>query len=466
MVSLMAAAGEVLAITVLAMGIAGFLQFYARTRYRPHLAMLPAVVLVVGSSLLLFSIYDDGDHTRAALFLLVQSIAMPFFIYWGEQNRTRMERIAATGEFDPGFPLPSTSFITIGFYGQIFEDLAKPVVALEGERQLNALVQNLAIQHPVLRSARFTPQGEFKLDQEALIRLGESKIDANALTSLLDGLIMHLAKTGNIADDSELTKVIRTKCSKTVSDYLDFLIEEGIYHNLAGGRLANKVSTGRKDFDKMLEGGLQEGVAALVLMGSSREREEMGRAFLTAGLSQGDGCLVVSATRSPQEIRRGLDLAQAPVELRFVDCYTSRLREVPVLEEREDIIVSPVDLSVVNVAVSRSLESMRSPKKRALVDVLSAYMMTSPVDKVCPSILDMIHLLRRNKCTALFVFNPSAVEDESTRFVLQELFDCVVRANSGGDPAGTMLNLEKVGYQPGQPDDAADAAEPIGEVTV
>lgn len=448
MLSPLAAAGEVLAVTVLAIGLTGFLQFYARTRYWSHLSMLPPVVLVVGSSLILFSGYSSGDPDRAALFLLIQSLGFPFFIYWGERNRRRMEEIATRGDFDPGFPLPSSNHIMVSFFGQMCEDLAKPIVAVEGDQKLNSMLDRVSLRNPILARAHFTSLGELKLDKDTVLRAGEVKLDPEPLVCFLDGLVEHYASTGNLLERKDLAKALRAKCGGTVSKFQDFLIDEGLLHSLAGGLLTDKASTGMRGLDKAFEGGLPQGVAVLLLGNPSDERERITQAFVRAGMRNGDGCLVVSATRSPEQMQADLQVGGLPGELRLVDCYSARFKEIPALEMREDAIVSPVDPSVVNVAISRGLDSLRSERRRALVDIISAYTLSSPMEKIYPFMLEMIHLLRRSNCTSLFVFNPSESEAQSDTLVLEELFDVVLRMRRSKErDEQVVLDFEKLGLQ-------------------
>jgi len=443
----LAAFGEVLTLGTLIMGLAGFLQFYARTRYRVHLAMLPAVVVVLGSAFLLFSSYAQGNTNGAALFLVLQSIALPFYMYWGEQNRKSMERIAATGDFDPGFPLPSENLITISFFGQIYEDLAKPIVVLEGPRRLNDLLEKVAEGYPILTHARFTNNGDFRLDQRTITALGRTKLDYRAFAELLQEIIQHFKKTANIKGRGSLARAITAKCGSTISKYMDFLIEEDLLHSLAGGLFTDKISTGAKDLDKALEGGFPQGIVILLVGNATQEREDFVQSFVRAGVKYGESSIVVTATRSPERIRSEIGAAGLPGELRIVDCYTSRFSEVPSLETHGDTIISPVSLSVVSIAISRALESLTPRKKRAVVDFLSAYLMASPVEKIYSDLLDIVARFRRSQCTALFVFNPFSVEDETAGSVLEELFDCVIRI----EDQGLSFDFKKIGFHLSSP---------------
>ncbi len=444
----LAAAGEVLAVTVLAIGLAGFLQIYSRTRNWVHLGMMVTVVIVVGSSLIVFSDSSEGDANRAVLFLLMQSLGLPFLVHWGEQHRRRMEEIATTGEFEPGFPLPSTNHIMISFFGQIYEDLAKPIVALEGCQKLNLMLDRVSARSRVLAGSHFTPRGEFRLNEEAVLRIGGSKLDSEPFAGFLDRLVEHFAMAGDLVSRKDLGTALRANSGRTMRRFQDFLIDEGLFHNLARGLLTDRVSTGMRELDKALGGGLPQGVAVLLLANPSDERERITRAFIGAGMKNGEGCLVVSASRSPEQVRADLQTRATPGRFILVDCYTARLEEIPTLQIREDTIVSPVDPSVVGVAISRGLDSLKSESRRALVDMISAYAMSSPMDKIYPFILEMIHLLRGSNCTSLFVFNPPESEDQSDTLVLEELFDCVLKVRKDKDRNGqAVLDFEKMGSQ-------------------
>jgi KaiC/GvpD/RAD55 family RecA-like ATPase len=444
--------GQSFALGVLIMGLAGFLQFYARTRYRPHLAMLPTVVLVVGSTFILFSIYPSGDTSQIALFLLIQSAALPFFVYWGEQSRRSMEEIATTGEFDPGFPLPSENVITVNFFGQIYEDLAKPVVALEGEEKLNRLLAEVSEEHPIFNLAGFTPRGEFVLDERTVVWAGRIGLDTEGFARLLDALVEHFARIGNIKNE-ELPEAIRAKTGNTVAKYLDFLVDGGLVLVLAKGLLTDRTATGEKGLDKALKGGLTRGSAVLLVGEAGEEREELVRSFLQTGISLGEGCLVVSALRPSEVVRSSLkDVATG--QLKVIDCHAAHLNEVQVLKVEGDTFLSPVDLSVVAVAVTKALDSLSGIKvtgRRAVIDLLPAYLHVTSISRMVPDLVRIIGTLRKSGFTALFVHNPSVGEDQSSQYILEELFDSIIKTrretSDGCDQS--LVEIQKLGPQTG-----------------
>ena len=203
--------GELLSVAALFAGLAGFLQFYSRTKFRPHLAMLIPVIMVLASTALIFSDLGRGDVSSLPFLLLLQSLGIPFYVYWGEQNRSRMEEIAMTGAYDAGFPLPSENYIKFSFFGQIYEDLAKPIIALKGERGLNRAVNEISQYHPILKNAHFTEAGEFRLDRDIILSLGEEEFDLVGFTALLDLIIEEYARLANTRTSDDPSKAIRAK---------------------------------------------------------------------------------------------------------------------------------------------------------------------------------------------------------------------------------------------------------------
>ncbi len=441
MIGLVAIIGEILALVTLAMGVIGFLQFYARTRYTPHLAMLPTVILVLGPSLFLFQAYSNGNPDQAMKFLVLQALGLPFYTYWAEQNRRRMEQIAATGHFDPGFPLPSDNHVALSLFGQLYQDLAQPIVVLEGAERLNMILERYVNNQAILSRSRFTDKGEFMLDRDSVLKVDQDQVRKEELVDLFEAIVDHFAKIANIDDHEELRRIVRSNCGRTVNKYMDYLIEEGLLHTIYDGVLTSRISTGISHLDKALDGGLPKGMAMLLVAGPNQEKEDFARAFIQTGLDQGEGSLVVSATRTPDKIRS--DLNQGKSRLRIVDCYTSRFTEVPTLETHEDTYVSPVALSVVEVAMSRALEAIEPRKKRALVDILSAYLVSSRIETIYPHIMEMVDRFRKANCTVVFMLNPMLVEDEADLAMIKELFDCVLKLRQAETP---VLDFEKLGF--------------------
>ncbi len=432
--------GELLSIGVLIMGLAGFLQFYMRTRFRPHLAMLVPVVIVLSSMAWLFSALEEANIEAIRRLLLLQAFGFPFYVYWGEQNRRRVEAIAATGEFDPGFPLPSGTIIKFRFFGQLFEDLAKPVVLLEGSRPLNRMVKQLSEEHPILRGASFSRRGEFKLSKDMTIQYGSLSFDAEGFSKLCNMLIDEYAKVSNIKGQKELQTALQEKCGQTISKYMDFLIDEGLLHSLARGLLTEKASTGFKELDKALGGGYARGEVVL-LVGDSSASTRIAESFILAGLDLGEGCVFVTASKPPAHVQRALSGAGG--SLKIVDCYTARHTEVQTLRVEGNVFVSPVDLSVVDVAISRALASLGDRRKRAVVDVLSAYVTATQIHRIYHDILEIINEFRKHGCTAVFLFNPAVAEEDTRTLAIEELFDSVIRlrTDASGKP---ILDVDKM----------------------
>ena len=220
----------------------------------------------------------------------------------------------------------------------------------------------------------------------------------------------------------------------TISKYIDFLIDAELLHSLGKGLFTDKASTGFKEFDKALGGGYARGEIVL-LVGDLSASAHIAYTFTLAGLQLGEGCVFVTATSPADQVQHALSNQKGV--LRIIDCYTARHTQVQSLRSERDVFVAPVDLSVVGVAISRGLSSLGTRRKRAAVDILSTYVTSTKIQRMYYDILDMIKEFRKHSCTALFLFNPVVVEEDTGSLAIEELFDSVIRLKEG--PSGRPI---------------------------
>ena len=133
----------------------------------------------------------------------------------------------------------------------------------------------------------------------------------------------------------------------------------------------------------------------------------------------------------------------------IVDCYTSRVEEVSTISRKGNVITSPVEMSVVTVAISRALSKEQKKSKRCAVDILPTYLVFQDVNKIYPDLLEMVDEFRTAGYTAIFSLNPYNIKDEGAISTLQELFDGVIYLERTASVEGMMsdeivLRIEKM----------------------
>ena len=438
-------ATQALAFGIMGLGLFLLLYLYLFTGLKRHLLLIPAPPLVFGSCLFLSDAYAARDVQQIPLFFLLQSLGLISVTYWARLSLKSRREIASTGEFDPGMEPEergSRETTLFWFLGQAIEDIAKPIVSIRGEFPLNQMVRDLSARYPILSHFKFTRKGEFKLRHPTDFLEISPKLAVEPLSRLFEQLVREFARTGRIQDREELAGMIQDRCRDTVSKYMDLLVDEGLLYTLAGGVLTNRVPTGIKKIDRLFEGGVVEGQSILVVARPSTHREALVSSFLLEGLTRGEDCLVVSSVRPASQIQDevGRDL---PGRLLVVDCYSGLSDELPAIDDRGEVIVSPVAIEVVDVAIARMTQRFRSRGKRAVVDILTTYLLSNELADLYPFLLSITSTLKKNRCTSMFVLNPSALPEEGQLDLIQETFDTVIILD---EKEPSLARIAKLGF--------------------
>ncbi|HYV08122.1 MAG TPA: ATPase domain-containing protein, partial [Thermoplasmata archaeon] len=132
-------------------------------------------------------------------------------------------------------------------------------------------------------------------------------------------------------------------------------------------------------FDAMVQGGLPEGSSVLLQGPPGQEKLRFALTFLAEGLKAGGSGLVVISSQSPEAVLaelRGLgvnlDAVTKENRLRIVDWYSWSEEPVEDVEERGAVVRSSIDLTNLDVALSRAIAGLvgDSPR-RAVIEILS-----------------------------------------------------------------------------------------------
>ncbi len=149
------------------------------------------------------------------------------------------------------------------------------------------------------------------------------------------------------------------------------------------------------------------------------------RQFLVHGLENGEKCIYISSSRPPQDLLSSVGF-QYSDNLIIVDCYTNRITEVPSIVQKGNVVTTPVELSVVKVAISRVADRSPDVPKRAIVDILPTYLIFSNVERMYLDLLEIIDDLKKWGYTPIFSLNPYVIDDEKKILALEEMFDSVL----------------------------------------
>jgi len=432
-------------------GIVQAILVWRKTGNRLHLLHIPVDVFgAVAFGLLYLGLQQSFSITVGTKFYFFLSLVFPPLILWAEEFTHRMERISRTADFELGLPMPSDSHQVLGAVGQLVQEFAKPLVAVQGTNRINQTIADLASTERTLKHMRIESDGSFWVDPRIVpgFRLTNSIKDAFVL--LIDFLVKESSRIAGRLERGDFEKMIRERANDVVSRHSGVLIKFGLIDRLAGGILSERISSGLMDFDLLTEGGYPKSSAILLCGPPSDERNLLLDSFIGTGLARGDSCLYVTSAQPPDNVKHQFgDLSK---DLTIVDCYTNRIREVPAISVEGNVITTPVEISVVAVAISRVLDRQSERAKRAVLDILPTYLVFQKIEKIYLDLMDIIDDLRKAGYTAIFSLNPYYIKDEGAVSTLEELFDGVIHVERAADASGMTgeisIRIEKMGREP------------------
>jgi len=416
-------------------GVIETLSVWWKTRYRLHLLIIPIIVACpMGFVVVLMSPSSIPRVVTGARFFLIEALGLPPLVFWAESFTRGMEAASRTGQFSLGLPMPSASYQLLGSLGKIIQELAKPIVVVDGPEKINHKIAELAESEPIIKHMKVTHNGRFYIDSKILPAFDMSESVRDKLVLLVDYLVQETASRAGRISRSELEGILRSRVASITEEYRDLLIEFGLFDRLAKGVLSDRISSGLTDCDLAMKGGYPRQSAILLCGPPSDSRELLLNSFIAAGLTKGDSCLYVTSTQPPENVKR--IFGRLARDLVIVDCYTSRVEEVGTISRDDNVITSPIEISVVYVAISRGIDKDPEKMKRAVIDILPTYLIFQTVEKLYTDIMEIIDDLRKAGYTTMFSLNPYALKDQGDISTLEELFDSVIYVERTADSSG------------------------------
>jgi len=443
----LAGAAIIALLAVAGIGFGTVFRTFVRTRSRLHLLLIP--VLLTTPAAIALAWKSNGMVYDGVMAFILMSSGIPFLVWWAKSFTTRMELVAATGAFDPGVPAPSSKHQLLGAMGQVIQELARPIVAMEGPDKINEVISGLASKDTFFAHVRISHNGEFLIDEALLENLLISERSKECFLSLVDFLVERNVRAAGTISRLEFESLLQNRLSPVIEANREILIREGLLDRLASGTFSSKVSTGLVELDLHLKGGYPKQSVVLLCGPPSEERGLLADSFMRVGLRHGDLCLYVTSSQPPEVVKRRF--GELSRKMLIVDCYTNRIREVPTISRHGNVITTPVEISVVAVAISRGLQKEPRKTKRAVVDILPTYLVFQSVEKLYLDLMGIIDSLRRSGYTAIFSLNPYYIKDEASLSKLQELFDAVIHVERAADENGIIDDVSiRVEKMPGE----------------
>ena len=225
-------------------------------------------------------------------------------------------------------------------------------------------------------------------------------------------------------------------CVDVTGQQIVFTPEPATY-TVSDAVLPDRVSTGYKDLDNLLLGGLPKEYAVVLASPSNDERELIIRKFLETGVQKGEVTFYI--TTEAAEVRGLAEEFQSNFFL-FVcnpraQVMLKNLPNVYKLQGVENL--TEIDISLIKA--SRSLDSTKTGTRRAVVEIISDVLLQHRALIARKWLSGLLPDLRSKGFTILAVINPQMHPTEEVHAILG-LFDGEIRILEKETPTG----LEKV----------------------
>jgi KaiC/GvpD/RAD55 family RecA-like ATPase len=194
------------------------------------------------------------------------------------------------------------------------------------------------------------------------------------------------------------------------------------------------------DLSPALDVEVQPGTNILLAGPPLTGKRALGFDILTAGLTGGEGAVVVSTKDSAQRVlkdfERRVDYEDRPLVV--IDCVTRQQGISDVSEdERVKYASSPVDMTGIGIKLSEVLEDLYQSREitqnRVMLHSLSTLLMYSDLQTVFRFLHVFTGRLQSVDGLGLFAIDSTA-HDDQTMNTLKQLFDGIITTHEDGEP--------------------------------
>ncbi len=186
----------------------------------------------------------------------------------------------------------------------------------------------------------------------------------------------------------------------------------------------NRLSTGIKDLDIILEGGYLNPGNILLLGPSCTEKTTLAYHFTAIGLkSKNEHVLFLTSDTTPTNIKEkasSLDL-DLNGDLSFIDCYSSTIGS-PSKEPNVTSVPGPQSLEDMSFAISDIINKTAGKKLRVVFSSLSTLLLYNPKDSMLKFLQVVSGRLRNAGATVLFLVE-EGVHDKQIISTVEHIID-------------------------------------------
>lgn len=189
----------------------------------------------------------------------------------------------------------------------------------------------------------------------------------------------------------------------------------------------NRLSTGIKDLDIILEGGYNNPSNIMIIGPTGMEKAAFGFQFAGAGKKTKENTYIIASDSSPASIiskakTAGIDLKKDNVY--FIDCYSATLggKKTPETTEKVTVVPGPGALNDISLAINEAIKKSAGKKLRVLFYSLSTFVLYNPKDSILKFIKVVGGRLKNAEATALYLVE-EGVHDKQLISLLEHSMD-------------------------------------------
>jgi KaiC/GvpD/RAD55 family RecA-like ATPase len=188
----------------------------------------------------------------------------------------------------------------------------------------------------------------------------------------------------------------------------------------------DRMSTGIKDLDLILEGGYKNPANIMVLGPTGVEKMMLAFQFVAVGLKKPDEYILFissdSAIENVMQRAQSIGIKLDAPNFLFIDCYTSNTGDGQEPSEKRIVVPGPSALNDLSLAINEGLTKANGKKIRVVFSSLSTFMLYNPIESILKFLQVVCGRLMKANATTLMLVE-EGVHEKKLLSVIEHMMD-------------------------------------------
>jgi KaiC/GvpD/RAD55 family RecA-like ATPase len=197
----------------------------------------------------------------------------------------------------------------------------------------------------------------------------------------------------------------------------------------------NRLSTGIKDLDIILEGGYLNPGNHVMIGPSCTEKNALSYHFAAAA-PENENVYIICAGNSPKDITEraaGVGISLDKPNIKFVDCYSTTLGNADVKPtEKIKIVGGPSALNDLSLTINEMIAESTGKKIRVIFNTLSTFVLYNPKDSIRKFLSLIGGRLKGVGATTVYLVDDGVHDKQTISLILQGMDAAYIVSDSGG----------------------------------